>query len=125
MVMRSSGPSGPAGIDPSAGHVRVEFELPRDALRALLPPPIAVSQRTSLQILGIPSRQYLELARAGAFPSARLGKLRIARVADVVAAIPMTVTPPEKEPTPMPLDPVEAAMVAAGGRVGLKSRGTP
>ena len=59
-------------------------------VRALAAAPIAplmVTQRTSEAVFGIPARQYRELVRAEGIPHVRRGKLVLARVTDVVAAI--------------------------------------
>ena len=58
-------------------------------VRALAAPiaPVMVSQRTSEQVLGLPERHYRELIQREAVPHTRRGKLVLARVSDVVAAI--------------------------------------
>lgn len=49
--------------------------------------PIAVSQDTCLAALGIEPRRYLALLHERAIPHVKLGKLRIARVEHMLAAL--------------------------------------
>lgn len=48
--------------------------------------PQLVHQRTVEAVVGLPRRDFLRLARAGAFPSTHERRLVIARAADVIAA---------------------------------------
>lgn len=61
--------------------VRLEFEVPRRAFVEQAALPELVSQKTSLAVLGIPPRAFLELVRSARFPLpvTRLGKLRLVR----------------------------------------------
>ena len=65
----------------------ITVQIPASAIVAVAPRPATVSQRTVELHFGIPSRTYLEMARAGRFPTTRVGKLRIARYEDVEAAL--------------------------------------
>jgi hypothetical protein len=49
--------------------------------------PAFVHQRTVEQHIGLPHRDYLRLARAGAFPSTKERRLVLARYEDVVAYV--------------------------------------
>jgi hypothetical protein len=64
--------------------------IPRTPLRAAPIPirPVAVSQMTCLSVVGLAPRQFLDLLGAHReIPRARLGRLRVVRVADLEAAI--------------------------------------
>ena len=51
------------------------------------PAPTFVHQRSVEAICGVPRRAYLDLARSGAFPATKSGRLVLARTADVVAYV--------------------------------------
>lgn len=58
--------------------------VPRAAL-TVAAPPSTVSQRTSLAVFGLPPKHFLRLAHDGAFAVKIVGKLRVAKYADVEA----------------------------------------
>lgn len=66
---------------------KITVEIPLSAIVAVAPRPATVSQKTCEQHFGITKTVYLEMARAGRFPTTRVGKLRIARYEDVEAAL--------------------------------------
>jgi hypothetical protein len=47
--------------------------------------PALVNQRSVETVVGLPRRVYLELARGGEFPSAKVQRLVVARTVDVLA----------------------------------------
>jgi hypothetical protein len=59
-------------------------ELVRALVRDEVARPLLVNQRTVASIVGLDAREYLRLARAGAFPSTRERRLIVARTSDVV-----------------------------------------
>lgn len=52
--------------------------VPKSLFTIAAPLPATVSQHTALEHFGIPPKDYMRMARAGAFPTKRLGRLRIA-----------------------------------------------
>ena len=63
----------------------VTLSIPREALTVVAPPPEFVHQKNVAAIIGLPSRQYLDLCRAGAWPVVCDGRLRLARREEVIA----------------------------------------
>jgi hypothetical protein len=59
----------------------------RKIVREELARPVYVSQRTVEAVAGLPRRDFLRLARAGAFPSTRERRLVLARTEDVLAYV--------------------------------------
>jgi hypothetical protein len=81
---------------------------------------VYVSQKTSLTTFGLPPRTFLALAREGAFPAVRVGKLRVA-VADGVSAYLRAQHPNDVNSDPRPEDGVNAVL----GAVGLRLKTNP
>jgi hypothetical protein len=101
--------------------VRVELELPRDALRVETRAEF-ISQRNSLATTGIPPRLFLEMLRRSDFPIAiaREGKLRLVERDAFVAWLrgrSVAKAMPANDAAPDDLDDVDRAVLAAGGRV--------
>jgi hypothetical protein len=59
--------------------------LVRETVHREIARPLLISQRNVEQVIGLPRRDYLRLARAGEFPSCRERRLVLARTADVLA----------------------------------------
>lgn len=73
-------------------------ELVRRIAREEARPPAFVHQRTSEAVCGLPRREFLRLARAGAFASTRERRLVIARTADVMAYVESRISMREVKP---------------------------
>lgn len=78
-------PRNPQGSLDAALRAAVTVEVAR--MVADLARPELVSQRTVLAVVGLPAVDYLEDARAGAFPSWKVRRLVMARTVDVVAYV--------------------------------------
>lgn len=57
----------------------------RRICREELQRPVVVSQRSIEAVVGLPRRDYLRLARSGAWPTTRERRLVLSRTADVLA----------------------------------------
>lgn len=75
----------------------VTITVPRSALTVVEPTPLTVTQRTCLKLFSLSKDDYLRLA-GRAFAVKKIGKLRIARYADVAAYL----TSDQERQTPVP-----------------------
>ncbi len=101
-------------------------QLVRDAVRAELggaAGAVDVVDKHSAAALGLKSRQFVELARRGAFPSYRAGRRVVAKRADVLSWLERQRAKPSKSDAPEaePLDPIRAGIEA--GRLRVLSGG--
>lgn len=71
-------PTSSADTDDSVSLV-FAATVPRSFFTIAAPVPATVTQHSVFDHFGVPPRDYLRLARAGAFPTKRLGRLRAAR----------------------------------------------
>jgi hypothetical protein len=62
--------------------------------------PLLCHQRNCEAIAGVPSREFLRLARDGAFPTAKEKRLVVAKTADVLAYFEMRMRAPSQAPAP-------------------------
>jgi hypothetical protein len=74
--------------------------------------PIYVSQRTVERVVGVPRRDFLRLARDGAFPSTKEKRLVVARTVDVLRYIETRLT--------LRARPANVTKIDALGRVGAR-----
>jgi hypothetical protein len=72
--------------------------LVREIVRAETARPEFLSQRSVEAVVGLPRRDYLRLAREGAYTTTRERRLVIARTADVVAFVEQRIALREAEP---------------------------
>lgn len=77
--------------------------------------PEYVSQRTVLAVVGIEPRDYLHHARNGAFPSAKVRRVVLARTTDVIAWLDGRVRRARVKPAKA-LSPRDAALARVGAR---------
>ena len=76
--------------------------------------PAFVSQRTVMAVVGVPPRDYMRLAREGAFPVVKEKRIVLAKTADVVALFEGRLT---KRAAPAnDADELDAALARVGGR---------
>ncbi len=86
----------------------VTVEIPLSALTVFAPPPSTVTQRNCLACFGISKDDFLRMAGSD-FPITQKGKLRIAKYADVEAALTGGAKVKEKAPaSPAAVDPMAA-----------------
>ena len=93
-----------------------EQQAPR--ARKLDVTPVMVSQRTSLQVLGIPGTSWPDWVRSLGIPHRRIGQLTLVRVDDALAALGPESTPAAPAPEAS-ADPAAAVRDA----LGLRRRG--
>lgn len=80
-------------MDPSLSSEIIQDEvvltlrIPRLLLGGPQSPPATVTQRTVEHCFGMTPRTYRDMARAGLFPTKRIGRLVFARFADVLRAL--------------------------------------
>lgn len=80
----------------------VTIAIPRSALTVVAAPPATVTQRNCLEEFGISHDDYLKMA-GRKFPVTKHGKLRVARYADVEAALTSGLeTRSRRRPAPEP-----------------------
>jgi DNA polymerase III alpha subunit len=77
-------PGNPIGLDALLAEAAARAV---EARIAELQRPLVVTQRTVEGVVGLPRRDFLRLARAGAFASTRERRLVLARTADVIAYV--------------------------------------
>jgi hypothetical protein len=82
--------------------------------------PVIVSQRTSLQVLGIPGTCWPDWVRSLGIPHRRIGQLTLVRVEDALAKLGPEDGPAESAPEAS-ADPAAAVRDA----LGLRRRGAP
>lgn len=105
----------------------VVVSLPRSAFTLVAPPPATVTQRTCLAHFGISKDDFLKMAAAGDFPITRRGQLRIARYADVEAALTKGAEPVRRRrgsaaPTPAETDSPDPQAAKILDRLGFRPR---
>lgn len=67
------------GVSDPSVSITFTANVPQSLFTTALPPPATVTQHSVFEHFGIPPKDYLRLAREGAFPTSRRGRLRIAR----------------------------------------------
>ena len=55
--------------------------VPKSVFTVAAPLPATVTQHSVFEHFGVPAKDYMRMARAGAFPTKRLGRLRVANYA--------------------------------------------
>jgi hypothetical protein len=93
-------------------HLRLAAERAVEAAAERLARPTFVSQRTVLAVVGLPARDFLRGARAGAFASSKARRLILARTDDVVAYVDAH----HVEPHVAPANDFDAALARIGAR---------
>jgi hypothetical protein len=96
--------------------LRVAARAAVDERVAELSRPVLATQRTIERIVGMPQREFLRLARAGAFESWKVRRCVYARVADVIAFVERHPVRPRALATNVADDALDAALARVGAR---------
>ncbi len=117
MPKRNAGASASDRETPLTTNSNDNIDAPRRA-RKLDVTPVMVSQRTSLQVLGIPGTSWPDWVRSLGIPHRRIGQLTLVRIDDALAALgpESTVAAPAPEASADPAEAIRSAL-------GLKRRG--
>lgn len=108
--------------------------VPRSFFTVVAPTPVTVTQHSAFDHFGLPVGDYMRMARAGAFPTKRVGRLRVARYDTLLEyltagaraevryreAVPQS--PKDEKPTIDPNARVEAERWLAGSRTYAEYR---